>query len=323
MLKYGIPTAKHFSCHSAEEAVDAAREIAKDSPGVVVKPSGLTAGKGVTLCRNLEEARTAIDLIMTQSSYGKAGTELVVEEYLEGQEVSILAFCDGLNMRTMPAAQDHKALCDGDVGPNTGGMGAYAPAPCATASVMEEVHHTIIERTQKGLRLEGISYTGVLYFGLMLTERGPKVLEYNCRFGDPEAQAVLALLDSDLAETMLACVHGRIQEAEPVWSSEHAACVVMCSKGYPGPYAKGALITGIETAEASEAVFVYHAGTAYELDKTLRSAGGRVLGVTARAADLESAIDQAYKGVKAIDFEGKFFRTDIAAKAVKAQNAPL
>jgi phosphoribosylamine---glycine ligase len=253
--------------------------------------------------------------MLVDRQFGEASATVLIEERLAGPELSVLAFCDGKTARMMPPAQDHKRLLDADQGPNTGGMGAFAPSPLATPDLLAEVERTVLQPTLAGMAAEGSPYVGVLYAGLMLTEYGPMVLEFNARFGDPETQVILPLLESDLADVMLACCEGRLAGAELRWRPGAAVTVVMASGGYPGSYPSGLPITGIEQAETSGCT-VFQAGTRAEHGQLL-TAGGRVLAVTATADDLAAASARAYTGVGAIQFEGSHYRTDIAAKAIK------
>ncbi|MGK7880399.1 MAG: phosphoribosylamine--glycine ligase [Crocosphaera sp.] len=286
---------------------DAAKAyIAKQGAPIVVKADKLAAGKGVIVAQTVEEAQAAVDeLIETGFS------SLVVEEFLEGEEVSILAVTDGKTVRPLLPAQDHKRIGEGDTGPNTGGMGVYAPAPIATPELLERVQTEILEPTVSALRQQGIHYCGVLYAGLMVTPEGdPKVLEYNCRFGDPETQAVLPLLETPLDELLMACIEGRLGDFPPLqWYDGSAVCVVAASEGYPGSYEKGNVITGITEAENLGST-VFQAGTKLEGDKLLTD-GGRVLGVTSTGKDFQTAIEKVYGCIEAIDFPGIYYRRDI------------
>lgn len=313
MQRHGIPTAGFRVCRTQAEAEDAVRQFGAP---VVIKADGLAAGKGVTVALTGEEAVAAIRSMMSDRVFGAAGERVVVEEYLAGEEASLLAFCDGEQAVPMLAAQDHKRVNDNDQGPNTGGMGAYAPAPVLTPELLERVRREILEPTVRGLAREGMPYRGVLYAGLMITPRGPKVIEYNCRFGDPETQAVLPLLRSDLAEIALACARGRLDPSRIAWSDGAAACVVLASGGYPGEFRKGLSIEGLEQAAALPGVHVWHAGTARQ-DGHFVTAGGRVLNVVATGADLAEAVRQAYHAAELIRFEGMHYRMDIAARALK------
>lgn len=312
MAKYNIPTAAYRVFTEAEPAKAFIRQLGAPC---VVKADGLAAGKGVIVARTLAEAEAAVDLIMGERAFGSAGDRVVVEEYLEGQEVSILAFTDGRTVIPMVSAQDHKRIFDGDQGPNTGGMGAYSPAPIYTPEVAAVVEREILLPTIQGMAADGRPYQGVLYAGLMLTKDGPKVLEYNARFGDPETQAVLPRLETDLVEIMEAVIDGRLDEIQIQWKPEAAVCVVMAAEGYPGPITKGDEIQGLAEAAATGAL-VFHAGTMAEGERIL-TAGGRVLGVTALGANIEEAIQKAYQGVGCIRFRGMQYRRDIGAKALR------
>jgi phosphoribosylamine--glycine ligase / phosphoribosylformylglycinamidine cyclo-ligase len=311
--RHGLPTARHVTF--TEFAAAKAHVESIDYP-VVVKCSGLAGGKGVLMPTTKEETIDALKQVMVDKVFGSAGDQCVVEECLYGPECSVLAFCDGTTAVCMPGAQDHKRALDGDQGLNTGGMGAYARCPCLTKELEEEAA-AIIQRTVTALASEGRKYVGVLFAGLMLTKDGPKLLEYNCRMGDPETQVVLPLLDSDLYLIMKACTEGDLASTEIKWSSQSAATVVMAAAGYPGTYAKGAPILGLEVAGAMEGVTVYHAGTKVAGGGIVCN-GGRVLAVTGVGANLRDAVGKAYAAVHAIKFdckEGAMFRTDIAAKA--------
>lgn len=318
MLRHGIPTARSYTCASLEAALCAVDAGFSEWKGVVVKPSGLTAGKGVTVCYDRESAVQCIDALMSKGRYGIAGTEVVIEELLEGEELSVLAFCDGTTMRVMVPSQDHKRLLDGDMGPNTGGMGAYAPAPVADAPLMALIEDEVVQRTLRGMVVDGIDYCGVVYFGLMITATGLRVLEYNCRFGDPEAQVVLPLLENDLAEVMVACTTARLSAIEFSWREGAACCVVMAAQGYPEKPVSGAVIKGVGAAGALDGVTIYHAGTKNE-GGCIKVHGGRVLGVTGVAGELPAAVDLAYRGVESIHFHGVQYRRDIAHRGLSAR----
>jgi phosphoribosylamine--glycine ligase len=278
----------------------------------VIKASGLAAGKGVILPATMTEAATIVRQMLLDRSFGDAGDTVVIEERLQGPEVSVLAFCDGAHVSVMPAAQDHKRLLDGDYGPNTGGMGAFAPSPLATPELLAEVERDVLLPTLAGMAAAGTPFVGILYAGMMLTPAGPRVLEFNCRFGDPEAQVILPLLSSDLLDIFDACVDGRLDTVAPVWSNEQAVTVVMASQGYPGEYTTGIEITRIDEAAADNCL-VFHAGTKIKDDRLL-TAGGRVLTVTGRGQTMRKAANRAYAGVQVIHFNNAQYRTDIAQK---------
>ncbi|MDD5459509.1 MAG: phosphoribosylamine--glycine ligase [Phycisphaerae bacterium] len=294
---------------------DAKAYIASRDEPVVVKASGLAAGKGVFVCDDPADGINAAEKIMCDKIFGEAGNLVVVEDKLLGQEASILAFVDGHNIYVMESAQDHKPIGDGDTGPNTGGMGAYSPAPIVTEKLLSQINKEVLVPIVDGMNRSGSPYKGVLYAGLMLTAGGPRVLEFNVRFGDPETQPILMRLKSDLLEVMLAVCGGRLDEITLKWDQRPAVCIVMASGGYPGDYEKGKVITGIEEAEELGDVVVFHAGTALKDGKVVTS-GGRVLGVTALGDTIENAQRQAYKAVDKIKFEGAYYRKDIAAKAI-------
>lgn len=312
MKKYGIPTAKYevFSDAAAARAY-----VKAEGAPIVVKADGLAAGKGVVVAMTEAEALAAIDEIMEDKAFGKAGSRVVIEEFMAGEEVSILAFTDGKTIRAMIPSQDHKRAYDGDEGSNTGGMGAYAPAPVAPPAFVEAVHRTVLEPTIRAMEQEGRLYKGCLYAGLMVTVDGAKVVEFNCRFGDPETEVVLPLLKGDLVEIMLACVDGNLADVEIPWSTGAAVTVVVAAGGYPKAYEKGAEITGLADAEA-EGCLVFHAGTA-ERDGKIVTAGGRVLNVVAEAADIKTAVKKAYRGVDCVHFKDAFCRRDIAHRALE------
>ena len=312
MKKYGIPTAKYevFSDAAAARAY-----VKAEGAPIVVKADGLAAGKGVVVAMTEAEALAAIDEIMEGEAFGKAGSRVVIEEFMAGEEVSILAFTDGKTIRAMIPSQDHKRAYDGDQGPNTGGMGAYAPAPVAPPALVAEVQRTVLEPTIRAMEQEGRLYKGCLYAGLMVTVEGAKVVEFNCRFGDPETEVVLPLLLGDLVEIMLACVDGSLAEVEIPWSTGAAVTVVLAAGGYPKAYEKGAEITGLAEAEA-EGCLVFHAGTAAK-DGVIVTAGGRVLNIVAEAADIKSAVEKAYRGVDRVHFKDAFCRRDIAHRALE------
>lgn len=315
MQKYGIPTAPFVLCHSEEEAQEAVHMHFDEWGGCVVKPCGLTAGKGVTVCKTVAEALKAIKYICSDKRFGKAGESVVIEKMLKGKELSLLAFCDGQHMVPMLPSQDHKKLFEGDEGPNTGGIGAYAPAPFATKEMVDRIEQVTMARTSAGLIQEGIDYRGVLYFGLMVTADGIYLLEYNCRFGDPEAQAILPLLKSDLATIMMDCINGHLKSSQITWSNQFSCCVVMASEGYPFTYPTGDVVTGFDRIPSN--VVVFHAGTQRNGANQVVTSGGRVLGVTGLGNTLNDAVKAAYNGVKLIDFVSAYFRRDIAYQALE------
>lgn len=316
MEQTGIPTA----AHAAFTDYDAARAYLRQHPApVVVKASGLAAGKGVIVCETQEEAEAALRMIMVDRAFGAAGDVVVIEEFLQGPEVSVLAFSDGRTVKRMPPARDHKRIYEGDRGPNTGGMGAFAPPPDVDEALLDEIEATILRPAVQGMLERGTPYVGVLYAGLMLTQDGPKVLEFNCRFGDPETQAILLLLESDLLDVFEACLAGRLDETNVQWRDGAAATIVLASPGYPGAYPKGLPIEGVERAAAHENVVVFHAGTARDEAGRLVTAGGRVLNVSAYDADLERALQRAYAAVEEIAFEGMQYRRDIGKTVVEEQ----
>ncbi|NJR51797.1 MAG: phosphoribosylamine--glycine ligase [Leptolyngbyaceae cyanobacterium CSU_1_3] len=307
MREAGIPTAQATVFTNAEAAQSYVRS--QDLP-IVIKADGLAAGKGVTVATSLDQATAAIAACF-EGQFGSAGQRVVVEEYLTGQEVSILAVTDGLTIRPLLPAQDHKRIGDGDTGENTGGMGAYAPAPIVTPALMSRIQTEILEPAIATLRDRHIDYRGVLYAGLMITSQGdPKVIEFNCRFGDPETQAILPLLETPIEKLLLACAQGQLEQFPAiVWKPGASACVVMAAEGYPGAYKKGLEIMGVEQAESNGAT-VFHAGTQRK-QNTILTDGGRVLGVTALGEDFGQAIDRAYAAVQCIQFDGMYYRRDI------------
>lgn len=316
MRKYHVPTAPFKVFKSAAEAIGFCKSV--EFP-VVVKADGLAAGKGVIVCRTMAEAEAAIDTIITQKAFGKAGETILIESFLRGQELSILALTDGKVIVPLLSAQDHKQAFDGDTGPNTGGMGAYAPTPLVDEPTLELIREQVFAPVINGFNQEGIDYRGVLYAGLMMTEAGPKVLEFNCRFGDPETQVILPLMKSDLVEIMTAVASRKLANMRKIeWRNESAACVVMASRGYPGEYAVGQPINGLREISDKQ-VIVFHAGTERTQGDRFRTAGGRVLNVVGIDRDLESAIKRAYGGVRRIRFDGATFRTDIGFRVLTAK----
>ena len=311
--KYDIPTAAYGRFTDHTEAAAYVRE--KGAP-IVVKASGLAAGKGVIMCETEDQAIQALDQIMTDRIFGDAGNEVVIEELLEGEEASFFALVDGKTALPLASAQDHKAAYDGDTGPNTGGMGAYSPAPVVTDELSEEIMETIIQPTLEGMLAEGRPFTGVLFAGLMITDEGPKTLEFNVRFGDPECQVLMARCNSDILEALYAAATGRLNDVDLYWKNEAAIVVVMAADGYPGPYSKGTEIRNLEEANKVEGVTILHAGTKVDGDRIL-SAGGRVLGLTALGENVFEAQTRAYKAADVIDWPDGFCRRDIGWRAVK------
>ena len=310
MARHSIPTAMSRVATRPEEAREAIRSGAFGYP-VVIKAEGLAAGKGVIIAANEGEALAAVADLMVDRKLGDAGRRLLIEECLVGRELSYLVFSDGRDYLPMPVAQDHKRAFDGDHGPNTGGMGAYSMAGLLDPVLEATIRRTIVEPTLAATQAEGFPFRGVLYTGLMLTAAGPQVLEYNVRFGDPETQAILRRLDSSFAGIASAVASGTLASIRPQWSTDPSTCIVLASEGYPGPYPTGCTITGINAAESIPGVTVFHAGTAIAPDGRLITAGGRVLGVTARAGSLPQATELAYQAVSRIAFDGMQFRSDI------------
>ncbi len=311
MKKYGIPTAAYEVFDDVNKAMAYVEE--QNSFPTVLKADGLALGKGVLIVNTLEEAKTALKEMMVDQKFGKSGTRIVIEEFMTGKEVSVLAFTDGNIVKPMVSSMDHKRAYDNDEGLNTGGMGTIAPSPYYTEEIAETCMKTIFAPTIEALKAEGRPFKGCIYFGLMLTPKGPKVVEYNCRFGDPETQVVLPLLKSDLFTIMKACHDGTLAETEVEWSTGAAACVIEASGGYPESYKKGFEINGLDEKGQHEGVFVYHAGTKLSEGKYLTN-GGRVLGITGTGADLAEALEKSYAAVKEITFENMHFRTDIGKK---------
>lgn len=309
MRKYGIPTAK---CEIFTEMDKALAYLDTQETPIVVKADGLALGKGVVVASTIEEAKNAVIEMMEGGKFGRSGARVLIEECMVGREVTVLCFCDGKTIRPMPASQDHKRVFDGDKGPNTGGMGAFAPSPLYTEEIAARTEKEILLPTLNAMNSEGFTFKGVLYVGLMLTKDGPKVVEYNARFGDPETQVVLPLLESDLFAIMRAVREGRLAETDIRWKKESAACIVLASGGYPGKYESGKLISGLEDAEAAGAT-VYHAGTK-KTDVGYVTAGGRVLGVTALGNTLADAVHSAYAAAEKIHFEGAHMRRDIGSR---------
>jgi phosphoribosylamine---glycine ligase len=313
LQRHRIPTAHFAICDSIEQVRDA---LGHFHVPVVVKADGLAAGKGVVMAKSKEEAAGVAAEMLSGKMLGEAGTRVVLEECLKGDELSFLVFSDGERVAPLVAAQDHKRVGDGDTGPNTGGMGAYSTRDIIDEQMREWLVHHIAQPVVGGMKAEGTEFKGVLYCGLMMTARGPMVLEFNCRFGDPETQPILMRLESDLLDAMQAAIEGRVSDGDFKWSPDAAVCVVMASGGYPGTYAVGKRIDGLEEAGAIEGVKVFHAGTS-KRDGVYYTTGGRVLGVTARAGTLDAALARAYQACGKISFEGAHYRKDIAARAVR------
>ena len=321
MKKYKIPTAE-FRTFDASQRYAAERYINDIPVPIVIKANGLAAGKGAAVCETKDKALEVLQEMMVQKLYGEAGEQVVIEEYMVGEEASLLAITDGVQFVTLPPAQDHKRILDGERGKNTGGMGAYAPTPFVTEKILEKIKRSIIRPTIYGLTKEGRRYKGCLYCGLMLTRTGPKVVEFNCRFGDPETQVILPLVEGDFAELLLAATNGTIQNFKVKQRRATAVCVVIASGGYPDKYEIGKEILGLDATSGLEDVLIFHAGTKLEHDKVLTS-GGRVLGVTALgpADNLEMTISRAYQALSKITFDGAYYRSDIGAKALRAVEA--
>jgi len=312
MKKYRIPTSLYEIFDDPKKARDYVR---KQGAPIVVKADGLAAGKGVILCKTVEEALKSVDQIMVEKIFGEAGNRVVVEEYLVGEEASYIAFTDGKAILAMASSQDHKQVFDGDQGPNTGGMGAYSPAPVVTDEVHEKIIEKILRPIIQGMGEEGRPYKGVLYAGLMIHEGHPKVLEFNARFGDPETQPVLMRMKGDIIPILGACIEGNLSRYKIEWDSRAAVCVVMASKGYPGDYEKGEPISGLKEVSQMEDIFVFHAGTALK-DGQMSTNGGRVLGVTGLGKDIPRAIERTYQAVQKISWQGVHYRKDIGQKAL-------
>lgn len=305
MQEYGIPTAAYATFTDYSEAAAYVDSVPFD---VVVKADGLAAGKGVIVCDDKAQAHDALKLIMQDGAFGTAGGRVVVEERLTGREVSMLAFCDGRSVALMTPMRDHKRIYDNDEGPNTGGMGAFGPVDDLSADDLETIKHDVIQRAVDGMAARGIPYQGVLYAGLMLTPNGIKTLEFNCRFGDPETQAILPLLETDLFDVISACVNGKLNTVDVVWRKGACATIVASAPGYPGDYAKGLVITGLDAVQDS---VVFHAGVAHDNTSDYVTSGGRVLAVSAVGDTLTDALDKAYTGISCIHFDGMHYRRDI------------
>jgi len=318
LKKYNIPTGEFSVFDSSDkDCIKKAKElIQQNKKALVVKADGLAAGKGVTVCKNIAEAQWAVERIVLRKAFGSAGDKFLIEEKLKGEELSILAFIDGENIVPMLSSQDYKQIYENDKGPNTGGMGAYAPVPFLSKETNDEIFNRVLLPTLKGFKKEGIVYKGVLYAGLMIDKGVPKVLEFNCRFGDPETQPLLFLLKSDLIEIMEKTINGELKDVNLEWNDKFAACVVISADGYPGSYAKGMKVTGLEELNDLSHPKVFHAGTKLVDDKIYTN-GGRIFGVTSSGKTLREALDNAYMGVDRIYFEGKYLRRDIGFRAFK------
>ncbi len=314
MARHQIPTAAFAVYDSADEAEQSLKSSRFSFP-VVVKADGLAAGKGVFICKTLAEALEAVDITMRTRTLGPAGDRVVVEDCLQGEETSFMVLSDGVNVTPLVPSQDHKQIFEGDAGPNTGGMGAYSMDGLLSEATQQEVLGQIIHPTIQGMTAEGQPFQGVLYAGLMLTSDGPQVLEYNVRFGDPEAQVILPRMDSDLADLLEAATRGELVDREVSWRRGACVCVVVASEGYPGSYPSGREIRGLDMAAEGDDILLFHAGTVFEEDRLLTS-GGRVLGIVAQADSLDEAIARSYEGVNKIHFDGMYYRRDIAAKGL-------
>ncbi|MEI7542709.1 MAG: phosphoribosylamine--glycine ligase [bacterium] len=312
--KYNIPTADFREFVDSDKAKNYIKE--NMIYPIVIKADGLAAGKGVIIAETQAQALDAVQDIMNNKKFGAAGTKIVIEEFLEGEEASILAFTDGKTVLALPPSQDHKRIFDNDLGPNTGGMGAYAPAPLITPLLAERIKNEILLPTVAALKSEGITYKGILYAGIMMTKNGPKVLEYNVRFGDPETQAVLPLLKTDLVELCLASAEGRLKDIKLELEDKAAITVVLASKGYPGDYEKNIEITGLDSFKNMNDVMAFHAGTTRQNNKVVTS-GGRVINITAVAKDIKSAIEKVYNNIDKIHFEGVYYRKDVGKKGLR------
>lgn len=307
MKKYDIPTAAYENFDNAEAAISYLETA--EFP-IVLKADGLALGKGVLICQTFEEAKDGVKSIMLDKQFGSAGNRLVVEEFMTGREVSVLSFVDGKTIKTMTSAQDHKRAQDGDKGLNTGGMGTFSPSPFYTEEVDEFCKKYVYQKTVDAMASEEREFKGIIFFGLMLTEKGPKVLEYNARFGDPEAQVVLPRMKNDIVEVMEACIDGKLDEIELEFEDNAAVCVVLASDGYPVSYEKGCVISGLDNFDQKEGYYCFHAGTK-NTEKGIVSNGGRVLGITAKGKDLKEARANAYKATEWVDFDNKYMRNDI------------
>lgn len=307
MKKYNIPTAAYETFTSSEDAL---AYLETSEYPIVLKADGLALGKGVLICNTKEEAKEGVKTLMLDKQFGSAGDKIVIEEFMTGREVSVLCYCDGTHIAPMTSAQDHKRAKDGDKGLNTGGMGTFSPSPFYTDEVDTFCHKYIYQASMDAMKAEGRDFTGIMFFGLMLTEKGPKVLEYNARFGDPEAQVVLPRMKNDIIEVMEACIDGKLDQIDLQFEDNAAVCVVLASDGYPEKYEKGKLISGLDNFKDKEGYYVFHAGTKRTAEGIVTN-GGRVLGVTAKGANLKEARANAYKATEWISFENKYMRNDI------------
>ena len=316
MLKYNVPTAEYHTFTDYNSAKSFLETEWKENKKIVVKADGLAAGKGVVMCQNRQQALEAIKDIMQDKSFGTAGDKIIFEQWLEGQETSVLVFVDGKHFSIMPAAQDHKRVDDGDKGLNTGGMGAYAPAPIATSELLKQVKEQIMPNIMAGLQKENIDYKGILYIGFMVDNGKPYVLEFNCRFGDPETQVILPLLETDLVDIVEHTINQTLNEISIKWSDKSAVCVVLASGGYPEKYEKNIKISGLDAVQEDEAI-VFHAGTKKDDKGNILTSGGRVLVLTSLADDIKSAIDKVYRVIPKVNFDKMHYRKDIAQRALK------
>jgi phosphoribosylamine--glycine ligase len=313
MAQTGIPTAQYAEFDDHHKALE---YLISPKYPLVIKADGLALGKGVFICHSSDEAGQAIKSMMVDGSFGQAGSKVIIEEFLQGPEVSIHAFCDGRTAKIFPSAQDHKAAYDGDQGPNTGGMGTYAPVPWVSAEMISDIQNKIVGPIIKAMTEDGNPFTGCLYPGLIYTKDGFKVLEFNARFGDPETQSYMRLLETDLLEIIEACIDGRLSDMNIKWSNNSACCIVAASGGYPGSYQKGFEVNGIDKAQEKSGIVVFQAGTKKEKGKII-SSGGRVLGVTAIGKDLKESLDKGYDALTQIHFNGMHFRKDIGRKGLQ------
>ena len=311
MKEEGIPTA---SFHVFSDYKKASEYIKTQKFPLVIKANGLALGKGVVVAHNLSEAEQALKKMMNEKIFGSAGAEVVIEEYLQGREISIHAFCDGETAVLFPAAEDHKRIFDGDQGPNTGGMGTITPVPWVSKEMIEEIERKIVKPTIQALKKHGRLFQGILFPGVMITDEGPKVIEFNARFGDPETEVYMRILETDLVEILLACINGTLKKQKITWSEKSACCVVCASGGYPGKYETGKTISGLDTIH-NKSVVVFHAGTKMDGNKAVTN-GGRVLGVTAVGKNLKTALSKSYNAIKSVSFEGMQYRKDIGKKSL-------